>query len=158
MSISPESLNKEKKRAFFWFRKNEKNIIFGISLLLVSIFSFELGTLYTTQGKNEVLVIEKPTVSLAQMKKDAGITEEGKVAGVADTAESDKQQVTSNKGNGSGIKTEGQTQCMFVGSKNSDKYHSPSCSYAKRIKPENVVCFKSKEDAEGRGYTAGCIQ
>lgn len=158
MSISRESLEKAKKQAFSWFQKNEKNVIFALALILVSVLSFELGSLTVANRAGGALVIEKPAVSLAQIKKDAGMAEEGRVAGVADTAESKKQQGTSDKGDGSGIKTEGQTQCMFVGSKNSTKYHSPSCSYAKRIKPANVVCFKSKEDAEGRGYTAGCMQ
>ena len=49
-------------------------------------------------------------------------------------------------------------RCLFVGSKNSTKYHSPGCSYAKRILPANLVCFASREDAEKKGYTAGCIQ
>ena len=42
--------------------------------------------------------------------------------------------------------------CKYVGSKNSDKYHKPSCVWAKRIKPENLVCFSSKEEAEDKGY------
>ncbi|GEM_PF-1628507 len=41
---------------------------------------------------------------------------------------------------------------MFVGSKNSDKYHYCNCSMAKRIKLENIVCFKSVEDAKNQGY------
>ena len=49
-------------------------------------------------------------------------------------------------------------KCAFVGSKNSNKYHLPSCAFAKRIKPENLVCFTSKEEAEKRGYVAGCLK
>jgi len=40
----------------------------------------------------------------------------------------------------------------FVASKKSDKYHRCDCRYAKRIKPENLVCFHSREDAEKEGY------
>ncbi|NQU99696.1 MAG: hypothetical protein HQ538_03075 [Parcubacteria group bacterium] len=43
----------------------------------------------------------------------------------------------------------------YVGSKNSDKYHPLDSGSAKRIKEENKVYFKSKEDAESKGYTAG---
>ena len=43
----------------------------------------------------------------------------------------------------------------YVGSKNSDKYHTLDSGSAKRIKDENKVYFKSKEEAENRGYTAG---
>jgi len=40
----------------------------------------------------------------------------------------------------------------FVGSKNSDVYHYPSCRYAKRIKPENRVYFDTPEEAIAAGY------
>ncbi len=42
---------------------------------------------------------------------------------------------------------------QYVGSKNSDKYHLPGCSHAKKINPENQVWFNSKEEAEAAGYT-----
>ncbi|MCK4387048.1 MAG: hypothetical protein KAV41_03140 [Candidatus Pacebacteria bacterium] len=40
----------------------------------------------------------------------------------------------------------------YVASKNSDKYHAPWCSGAKRIKEENKIWFNSKEEAEKAGY------
>jgi len=43
-------------------------------------------------------------------------------------------------------------QGPFVGSSKSDKYHYPSCSAAKRIKPANLVTFTSSADARARGY------
>ena len=51
-------------------------------------------------------------------------------------------------------------KCVFMGSKNSNKYHLPTCRYAKAIKAENLVCFTSKEDAEKQGYQpdASCIK
>ena len=42
--------------------------------------------------------------------------------------------------------------CSFVASKNSDMYHSANSSVAKRIKPENIVCFTSRKEAENAGY------
>ncbi len=39
-----------------------------------------------------------------------------------------------------------------VGSKNSDKWHYCNCKWAKRIKEENLVCFKTTEEAEDKGY------
>lgn len=41
---------------------------------------------------------------------------------------------------------------VFVGSIKSDKYHYPSCSAAKRIKPENEIWFSSSADARAHGY------
>ncbi len=140
-----------KRKAVLFLKRNERIFVFAFSLVIACGLSFELGMLYKGQVKDQVLVIEKPTVSLAQIKKEVGIPE-GKIVAMAqaEAAIAPKQEADQSQNI--------QTSCTFVGSKNSDKYHSPSCSYAKRIKPENVVCFKNKEEAEGRGYTAGCIQ
>ena len=43
-------------------------------------------------------------------------------------------------------------QGQFVGSKNSNKYHYPSCYWAGRIKPENEIWFSSAQDAVNHGY------
>ncbi len=43
--------------------------------------------------------------------------------------------------------------CLFVASKNSKTYHTTDCKWAKRIKPENLICFHSVEELEG--YTPG---
>jgi len=38
--------------------------------------------------------------------------------------------------------------CLYVGSKQSKIYHKPDCKWAKRIKPENLVCYKSEEEVK----------
>ena len=47
--------------------------------------------------------------------------------------------------------------CMYVASVNSDLYHTPDCSYSKKISEENLLCFYSAEEAEegGREFS-GC--
>lgn len=40
----------------------------------------------------------------------------------------------------------------YVGSSKSNKYHRPSCTWANRIKPSNLVGFSSKEEAAKAGY------
>ncbi len=40
----------------------------------------------------------------------------------------------------------------YVGSKNSDKYHYPFCSAARRILPKNLVVFKSAQEALNAYY------
>ena len=40
----------------------------------------------------------------------------------------------------------------FVGSKWSDKFHNPYCTWAQKIKPEDRVIFLSVKDAEHAGY------
>jgi hypothetical protein len=47
------------------------------------------------------------------------------------------------------------TQGKLMGSKNGTKYYVPTCSAAKRIKPENYIWFQSAEDAQLQGYTPG---
>jgi methylphosphotriester-DNA--protein-cysteine methyltransferase len=44
------------------------------------------------------------------------------------------------------------TERGYVASKNGTKYHLPWCSGAQRIKDENKVWFKTKEDAEKAGF------
>ncbi len=38
------------------------------------------------------------------------------------------------------------------GSKNSNKYHNPSCRWAQKIKPQNLIKFNSPEEASKSGY------
>lgn len=47
---------------------------------------------------------------------------------------------------------------VYVGSVDSDKYHNPSCRFAKEILPENEIWFDSIEDAQNSGYSpcGGC--
>lgn len=45
-----------------------------------------------------------------------------------------------------------QPQAILCGSRQSNKYHYPSCSAAQRIHPENLVWFSSPEEARSRGY------
>jgi hypothetical protein len=40
----------------------------------------------------------------------------------------------------------------FWGSKNSNKFHYPTCQWAQKIKPGNLVKFSSPEDAQKAGY------
>jgi methylphosphotriester-DNA--protein-cysteine methyltransferase len=40
----------------------------------------------------------------------------------------------------------------YVGSKKSNKYHYPSCRWAEKIKPYNLVTFGSAKEAQEAGY------
>lgn len=44
------------------------------------------------------------------------------------------------------------SSCMFVGSRKSDEYHYPSCQWAQKISPSNLICFSSSADARAHGY------
>ena len=41
---------------------------------------------------------------------------------------------------------------QIVGSKNSNKYHTKECQWAKRISPTNLVTFKTAKEALDGGY------
>lgn len=43
-------------------------------------------------------------------------------------------------------------EMVYVGSRNSNKYHHQYCVWAKKIKPENLVTFNGKEAAANAGY------
>ncbi len=45
------------------------------------------------------------------------------------------------------------TSGAFVGSTQSDKYHTPGCRWAKKITDDNRIWFKDAEDAKNQGYT-----
>ena len=44
------------------------------------------------------------------------------------------------------------TETVYHGSAKSDKYHFPSCEWAQKIAPANLVVFKSKDAAAAKGY------
>ena len=46
--------------------------------------------------------------------------------------------------------------CLYVASKNSNIYHKPECKWAKKIKPENLICFHSEEELEGYEPAKSC--
>ncbi|MDP2909178.1 MAG: thermonuclease family protein [Nanoarchaeota archaeon] len=48
-------------------------------------------------------------------------------------------------------------ECLYVGSKNSKTYHKPDCKWAKKIKPENIVCYKSEPEVKGLNPCNTCI-
>lgn len=48
-------------------------------------------------------------------------------------------------------------ECLYVGSKNSKTYHKPDCKWAKKIKPENIVCYKSEPEVKGLNPCNTCV-
>lgn len=43
-------------------------------------------------------------------------------------------------------------EIAYVGSRNSNKYHYPSCVWARKIKLQNLVTFGNKQETDARGY------
>lgn len=44
------------------------------------------------------------------------------------------------------------TSGAYLASKNGTKYYLSTCGSAKRIKPENIIWFQTKQEAEAAGY------
>lgn len=117
-----------------WIRSNRKNIFLLVGILLVGSLAFESGFLRGKLAQSEPLIISIPAVAESSNNEKT------------ETAEKDQSINTDSK------------NCAFVGSRNSNKYHLVTCAVVKRIKPENIVCFTSKEDAEKRGYVPSCVK
>lgn len=131
-----------------FLKKYEPKIVLGLGLILVAIISFEFGLIQGKKGDNRPLIIEKPVLS---QNVDAQTT-----SASAPQAQNSAPEAKIAP-DSSTIPT---TDCAFVGSKNSNKYHLPTCQWAKRILAKNMVCFKSVEDAVAKGYQGdkGCIK
>ena len=125
-----------------FFLKHEQKIVLIIAFCFISAISYEFGVLQGQKWQQKPLIIEKPA-DMSAGQKSPNLTN-SEASGTTQTATS--QVAGSNTGIASNM-----ASCAYVGSKNSNKFYPPSCSYAKRIKPENVVCFKSAEEATGQG-------
>jgi hypothetical protein len=128
-----------------WLENNRQNVYLLFGVFLVGVLAFESGFLRGKLVQSEPMIISIPSVAEAQDNEKLQTASENSLVNV-------KQKTTSTAGK------QETGQCPFVGSRNSNKYHLATCAVAKRIKPENKVCFASKEDAEKRGYVPSCIK
>jgi len=125
-----------------FFVKNEAKIVLFLGFILVAVISFEAGFLQGKKTPDKPIVIEKPSESPKI---------EPQAAGSVPTIKVTTTSITPATGQNS-TSLETPKNCAYVGSKNSNKYHLPTCTYAKKIKPENLVCFSSAEDAQAKNY------
>lgn len=123
-----------------YFRKNEDKVVLIIGIILIALISFGAGRLMVVRQPKEPIKIED--YGLASLKESMESQTNGSTP------------LTINSGEEESIK-----ERMFVGSINSNKYHLPDSSWAKRIKEENRIWFESVEDAEAKGYIpASCVK
>lgn len=126
-----------------FFLKNEQKIVLFVGFCLISAISFEFGVLQGQKWQQKPLVIEKPSDTPqqgvgGQNEAPSTPSNSSQAIGQAKTPERYNLKASSYP-------------CAYVGSKSSNKFYLPTCSYAKRIKPENVVCFKTAQEAIGQG-------
>ena len=116
-----------------WGTDNKKDLIIAAALFLVALTSFGLGRL---------------SVLLENRKKTPiSITHENIESPAAPTTTQTRTNPVQPP------KKTAQAATLYVGSKNSNKYHLPDCPGALKIKEENKIWFSSKKEAESLGYT-----
>lgn len=135
-----------------WFREHGQSLMLFVGVAASLILAFEGGFLIGKDRQSAPIYIEEPadpcvctTVPSDQRGGNA-------------LMQNSQNSVETVAGDSDNLKDAGDKACVFVGSRNSDKYHLPKCSWAKRIKPENRICFTSAADAESKGYKPGCIE
>ncbi len=133
----------------FW-EKYEHKIILIIGFILVAIISFEGGFLKGQKTAQNPLIIEKTAESMVSIENgnNSAVQSVSQSQNLPTETKKDLNEVSAMPQ----TMPTGRQDCAFVGSKNSNKYHLPTCRYAKNINPENRVCFSSKIEAESRGY------
>jgi predicted negative regulator of RcsB-dependent stress response len=133
--------NKSIQKIKEFFLKNEQKIVLVVAFCLISGISYGFGVLQGQKWQQQPLIIEKPTSTPTETQ-----TAKIEASGGPEKVSAASSQISANL-------TGSMANCAYVGSKNSNKFYPPTCSYAKRIKPENVVCFKTAEEAIGQGRT-----
>ena len=123
-----------------FFKTHESKIITIIGFVLIAVVAFEGGYL---QGKSHQ---ESPLIV-----KDASQCPKIELSAASPSVLGENTTTVQNPENSTNLSTE-KKDCAYVGSKNSNKYHLPTCRWAKNIKPENLVCFSSAENALKKGY------
>lgn len=136
-----------KAKILEFIKNHETKIVLIFGFILVAGLSFEAGFLQGKKALESPLIIEKASQSF---QNEPGGSQNQKP--IKDTTATDNKAQIDNSAL--------PQNCAYVGSKNSNKYHLPSCRYAKLIKPENIVCFSSIEDATAKNYLPdkGCIK
>ena len=127
-------------RAFFQDQKEK--LWLGIAFFLVAVLAFEAGWLKRSLNETEPLVLTIPNNIAAPAIPERQSSPETR----------SRTLVEAQPGN------ETVSTCAFVGSKNSNKYHTPTSRCAKQIKTENRICFDSVATAQVRGYVPGCLE
>ncbi len=114
----------------------------GILVLLVALGSYWLGKGTADTGEPGRITVHAPE-SPVIAPKPLGAT----------TSTISASTTTPGTVAGAGTTTGKIQEGAYVGSKNGTKYHLPWCSGALRIKVENKVWFRTKEEAELAGYS-----
>lgn len=119
-----------------------------LSYMLIKIKSF-LGT---RDGQNIAIILVIILVAIASFILGRFSLSETKTT-VLDTSVSAVPQIPISGSQSTPSIQNVSSMGPFVASRNGTKYYTKDCSGARRIKPENLISFTTKEQAEQAGYT-----
>jgi hypothetical protein len=123
--------------------------LFIVVVILVALISFRAGELKERENQSSDIKIS--------INEGTNLTEEEKKLLALGTAVQRKGLADETQVLGENKTVKSIENCNFIGSKNSDKYHTPDCHWSEKIKEENRVCFETIEEAKEKGYqAAGC--
>lgn len=125
----------------FWLKYGEKSIL-AIGIILIALVSFEAGFLRGQKDQKGSVIVNQAACAPCPKNEESKTS-----ANSQDKTDTQKPSLEDKN-------------CAFVASKNSNKYHLQTCQFAQKIKPENRICFSSKEEAGSRGYQGAkcCIK
>jgi hypothetical protein len=120
----------------------ETKVVLVVAFVLVAAIAFQAGFLRGQKNAEGPIIIEKSVEAVSGVE-------------AVNLDSSQAQNTAQGVSQETKVETTGEVEksgCAFVGSKNSNKYHLPTCRYAKNINSENKVCFSSAQDATTKGY------
>ena len=101
---------------------------------------FKLWPRLNREGRREINTPRDPHDQAAQTGVTPGSEEDTVSSALAGQEEMARDQGT-------------EAEAVYVGSKTSNKYHYPGCRWARQIRPEKLIKFKSAQDALEHHYT-----
>lgn len=139
MNIAEKFLNCKKKLKIY-----EKDIFISILIILTGFLGFGLGKLSKIMENKTPVKIQNAgsLINLEDSNNNSGksvILENKITAEKINSIKTNEQTVQSGK--------------IYVASKNGTRYYFAWCEGVKKIKEENKIWFKTKEEAEKRGLT-----
>ncbi len=125
-------------------------LFYGTSIILIGITSFGLGRLSVNGDLNGIKTTRALVQVIDPIYLPAMVSATNQIQ-IQDPQNTNPLSTNQEKKppSANSLKTQVVT---VVASKNSTKYHLPSCSGAKNIKPENLITFSSIAEAEKAGY------
>jgi|SRR3989344_9521525 len=116
-----------KEKVKLWMEENRSDLYTAAIIFLVCLSAFGLGRLSILWPQKEPLRI-------------IGGQEAAAISGNKETKPEKNANIPPS------------AQDKYVASKSGTAYHYPWCAGAQKIKEENKIWFKTKEEAEDRGY------